>query len=307
MKIDVPWRHLSTRSVRIQVDGGAAVLHRSVSMFVLKSVCICPAPNLFLFLFTCNSVYAICALRSAWDADELVQAETMARQAEIELRELLRRELIGDSDTAEEGGLDSSDKSYWTTLGLRMLENLQVHVTNVHVRFDGASEGHQFRSVAIGLTMESVSFRNDFVDGGKHTNSEAKQGTNPNVSKRFTISSVAVFGDESGASAGANDALDASASARGHSKKFSELPLSEIVRRLTLIQGKGKLLYLLKPLSFLALVKKRDVEMDGTSSSAEDDGRGVRHPRWEGTLPDYITSMPTLYAATPTKTPTHQP
>ena len=108
------------------------------------------APNLFLFLFTCNSVYAICALRSAWDADELVQAETMARQAEIELRELLRRELIGDSDTAEEGGLDSSDKSYWTTLGLRMLENLQVHVTNVHVRFDGASEGHQFRSVAIG-------------------------------------------------------------------------------------------------------------------------------------------------------------
>ena len=51
----------------------------------------------------------------------------MARRAELELRELLRRELVGESaEDNESEASDEDSRSYWQMLGLRIMENLHV-------------------------------------------------------------------------------------------------------------------------------------------------------------------------------------
>lgn len=56
------------------------------------------------------------------------QIEAAARLAAVELRELLRKELLDSSQGVGTEGVDDAERSYWSILGLRIAENLQVFV-----------------------------------------------------------------------------------------------------------------------------------------------------------------------------------
>ena len=305
----------------------------------------------------------------AYDADELIQAETLARKAEIELRELLRRELVGEASD-ETDTSDEESQSYWHMLGLRILENLQVEVTNIHVRFEDkqvidpvfggsagddaqrkagepqmkptTSIGSESHSLAIGVTLDCISFRNEDPsssplaaadDGGDRPTSSpglslataqsaaattvpgypgtaaVGEGTGPgvlDVSKRFSVVSFAVYVDEGEVDVSRpwdglkSDSLDGSAAAdggssesagtdagqqeggkskgkgkgKGNSKekgndvdKTRATALAALVRRLRRLGPGGReLIYVLKPISFSAVVLKREIHQSGPSA-----------------------------------------
>lgn len=293
----------------------------------------------------------------------------MARRAEIELRELLRRELVGEGSD-ETDTSDEESQSYWHMLGLRILENLQVEVTNIHIRFEdkqvgpvfggsvgddvqreaGASKTNrttsaavQLHSLAIGVTLDCISFRNEDPsksplaaadEGGTRPTSSlglplataqstatttvtgnsgavtVGEGTGPGesvVSKLFSVVSFAVYADEGEVDVSRpwdglkSDSLDGGTTADGESsggsgadaeqheggkskgknkgkgknrEKGSEAEharaaaLAALVRRLRRLGPGGReLSYVLKPLSFSAVVLKREIHQSGPSSS----------------------------------------
>ena len=99
IQIDVPWRHLSTKPVKISVSG---VLLR-------------------------------CAFRTEWrqeDTAALQRAERELRQADIDVREFLYQELKAQYEVGGDGSGEpkETEKSptYWGALFQKVVENLQV-------------------------------------------------------------------------------------------------------------------------------------------------------------------------------------
>eukprot|EP00741_Cyanophora_paradoxa_P004884 tig00000849_g4739.t1 len=117
-------------------------------------------------------VYVLAAPNSEWDEAEEGKRRVAAKRDKLQTAEIIRKAakaaLLGaggrGGDVATGGGVPSgagasaSDAGFAARIATRIVDNLQVRIENVHVRFEDPLTDPE-RPLALGATLESISAR----------------------------------------------------------------------------------------------------------------------------------------------------
>lgn len=115
--------------------------------------------NIFVIFFCFLFLYG-CLFDSQWDTDAEEQAEINYKLSRLDNLEAKWR---AQREAAAEGGYYATSYSGWlnygTSLATNIIENLELKIKNVHIRYEDSAITVQNQRFACGITIDSLSAR----------------------------------------------------------------------------------------------------------------------------------------------------
>jgi hypothetical protein len=222
-QVDVPWAQLMSRPVVLRAQG------LTISVEPQDRTA---AADFLYAAYDCEAARAKTIIEQRLTS---LQVAEEYRQQTHTLRKLAEQDIEGANSTTA-GKNSKQSASFGARLARRIIENIQVEISDVHVSFIG-NEG------SAGVTLQSVQLvttdvlgRRTFVD--RTSGSTAKQG-NSFLHKALTIQGLGVYMDDN-----------------LHLKKFNLMPIREDDKSLDNDDDEHS--YILAPLSFNATLRQAD-------------------------------------------------